>query len=149
MITTGDIITYKEMGQEFGLCLQRKMNFKLKDICSVFLILSDSVHEFENNGTRLIFEGHDMPKDRIVDTKKVNQPKIYPSGRLTENTLFYNAANAYKNNGSDPEEIKVYRKLYSGYWLYLGLFQLIDSWITQSNNREVFKFKLHLIPEII
>ena len=34
--------------------------------------------------------------------------------------------------------------MYSGVWVYNGIFQLVDAFIENSNNRNVFKFRLEL-----
>jgi hypothetical protein len=64
-----------------------------------------------------------------------------PAGTLTQNGLFFEAAQRYQD-GSEPEIVKVYEKIRSGIWTFNGFFQLIDSWIEESQGRKVFKFRL-------
>ena len=65
------------------------------------------------------------------------------NGSLTQNGLFFEAAQNFKK-GENAELVKVYEKLKNGIWTYNGIFELIDSWIEQSLNRNVFKFKLKI-----
>ncbi len=53
----------------------------------------------------------------------------------------------YKSGEIAPELVKVYEKIYSGIWVYNGLFQLIDAWLENSNARDVFKFRLTFIED--
>lgn len=64
-----------------------------------------------------------------------------PSGTLTENGKFYQAALKYKSSGT-AKVIKVYEKINNGIWVYNGYFNLTDAWIEKSGVRNVFKFKL-------
>ncbi|MFC2042325.1 HNH endonuclease, partial [Chloroflexota bacterium] len=67
---------------------------------------------------------------------------------LNQNGLFYKAAKTYKKKQIIPELVKVYEKLHAGIWVYNGLFKLLDSWKEESNNRQVFKFKLELTEHV-
>ena len=106
---------------------------------------------FENNGTTIIYEGHDVqlnycPKNK--EPKEVDQPMTLPSGALTENGKFYQAADVYKSTGIF-KTIKVYEKIKNGIWVYNGYFRLIDAWIEKVGMRNVFKFKLEMIDEVV
>lgn len=84
-------------------------------------------------------------------TKSVNQPMTNPSGSLTQNGLFYQAAMNYKQRKTEPELVRVYEKVRPGIWTYNGIFKLIDARKENSNLRLVFKFKLELsdqLPEL-
>jgi len=99
----------------------------------------------EDDGRILIYEGHDVPKTKENPLPKiVNQQMNNPSGTLNQNGLFYKAAKTYNKKQLIPELVKVYEKLHAGIWVYNGLFKLLDSWKEESNNRQVFKFKLEL-----
>lgn len=142
----GDVISYIEMCQEEGISLQRGMNFRIKDKCSVILMslrrnapYSDKV---EDNGDTLIYEGHDIARSRGQDPKLVSQEMQNSGGSLTQNGLFSKAAIDYKNNKCEVELVKVYEKIHAGIWVYAGIFMLVDSWQEEINNRKVFKFKL-------
>lgn len=149
MFNSGDVISYLDMCHEEGVNLQRGMNYRLRGETSVILMslrpnapYSDRI---EDDGRMLIYEGHDVPKNQENPVPKVvAQPMKNPGGRLTQNGLFFRAASRYKVEGATPELVRVYEKLHAGIWVYNGLFKLIDSWIEDSNNREVFKFKLEL-----
>lgn len=142
-----EIIPYLEMCQREGLSLQRGMNFGLRGNHSVILmsLRANAPYEdaFQDNGTILIYEGHDEPRgSRIPDPKRVDQPECSPAGSLTQNGLFYRAAQEAKAGMRPPERVRVYEKIRQGIWSYNGLFHLVDAWRQTSNNRQVFKFKL-------
>ncbi|QDA62629.1 HNH endonuclease [Hymenobacter jejuensis] len=130
------------------------MNFQVGGEVSVILMSlrkgAPYADRIENNGDVLIYEGHDVPKNESANPKTVNQPMVLPSGRLTQNGKFFQAAEGYKN-GRSPELVKVYEKIKDGIWVYNGVFELIDSWIEKSKSeaRNVFKFKLHVTDRSI
>src|SRR5208283_3238355 len=102
--------------------------------------------KIEDNGTTLIYEGHDHP--RTVDCtnpKIIDQPQRYAAGVPTENGRFHRAAQETKVGGRPPERVRVYEKIHSGIWSYNGVFHLVDSWIESDNYRSVFKFRLEAI----
>ncbi|MGI6192727.1 MAG: HNH endonuclease [Christensenellales bacterium] len=106
--------------------------------------------KFEDNGTTIIYEGHDIQRNFAPsgsDPKTLDQPMYNPTGTLTENGKFFNAAKNYNKNGKNPKIIKVYEKIQDGIWVYNGFFKLTDSWIENSKNRNVFKFKLVMIDD--
>lgn len=113
----GDIIRHVDMTMEEGRSLQRGMNFHLPNKEYGIILMSvrpnaPYADKFEDNGTTIIYEGHDVPKNyapKGVDPKTIDQPMHNPSGSLTENGKFYQAAQNYKN-GSSPKIIKVYEK---------------------------------------
>ncbi len=154
MFKPGDIISYIEMCQEEGVNLQRGMNYQLRNGFSVILMSlrkgAPYADRIEEKGSVLIYEGHDTPRINIaVNPKQVDQPMVNPTGTLTQNGLFYEAAMKYKNGERASEIVKVYEKIHSGIWAFNGLFRLVDSWQEESNNRKVFKFKMEIINEII
>ena len=150
MFKPGDVISYIEMCREEGVNLQRGMNYRLRNGFSVILMSlrprAPYADRIEENGKTLIYEGHDVSKIKGgPDPKKVDQPMYNPSGRLTQNGLFHDAAHAYKNKKKDSEHVKVYEKIRSGIWVYNGIFKLLDAWLEDIDVRKVFKFKLELI----
>lgn len=152
MFKTGDIISYLEMCQEEKVNLQRGMNFRLRDNYSVILMSvrkgAPYADKIEENGSVLIYEGHDAAKrNGAPDPKSVDQPFQNPNGSQTQNGLFFEAANNYKNKKTQAELVKVYEKIRPGIWVYNGIFKLVDAWIEKSNKRKVFKFRLILIEE--
>jgi len=149
----GDVISYLEMCQKEGVNLQRGMNFHLRGGYSVILmsvrIGAPYADRTEEAGKVLIYEGHDIPKSGgNLNPKSSDQPMTTPLGRLTQNGLFYRAAEKFKLNKERPEKVKVYEKIRAGIWVYNGIFRLVDSWQETNNMRRVFKFKLELIDEI-
>ena len=154
MLKAGEVISYLKMCNEEGINLQRGMNFRLRGRTSVILMSlrpgAPYADRIEDNGSVLIYEGHDIPRRKNgPDPKKVDQQMFNSNGSLTQNGLFYQAAFDYKNRKRDAELVKVYEKIRNGIWVYNGLFKLIDAWQEQSNARKVFKFKLELTDENI
>ena len=145
----GEVISYMEMCSTIGVNLQRGMNFRLKDGESIILMSlrpgAPYADRVEDEGRTLIYEGHDIARTAdIAYPKKLDQPDRNPGGSLTQNGLFAVAAQKYKEGTAQPERVRVFEKIRSGIWVYNGLFKLIDSWIEDSGDRKVFKFKLQL-----
>jgi hypothetical protein len=146
------IISYLEMCQREGFSLQRGMNFKINNGKSIILMSvrknAPYKDRIEDNGTTIIYEGHDVSKSvQHKNPKEHDQPRVTSSGKLTENGKFHKAAIDYKLGHQKPERILVYEKIRQGIWSYNGEFNLIDSWIEESQGRKVFKFKLVAIEE--
>jgi hypothetical protein len=142
-----EIIPYLEMCQREGVSLQRGMNFELQGNHSVILMSvrpnAPYADRFEDDGTTLIYEGHDVPRTaQNPNPKTVDQPERTPSGNLTQNGLFQHAAHRYRDGQREPERVRVYEKIKQGIWSYNGVFHLIDAWKEPSSGRQVFKFKL-------
>lgn len=149
----GSVIAYIEMCQREGTSLQRGMNFRLKGRHSVILMSlrpnSPYRDEVQDDGTVLIYEGHDVPKTQgIVDSKKLDQPESLRSGKLTENGKFHQAAQRYKAGEKGPDIVQVYEKIKDGIWIDNGFFHLVDSWGENDGVRNVFKFKLVAVDSI-
>ncbi len=148
----GQIISYLEMCQEEHVSLQRGMNFHLRGDTSVILMsrrvgapYSDSVEE---DGRVLVYEGHDVPKERHgPHPKQIDQPWTSANGRSTQNKLFYDAARRAAQGVQRPELVRVYEKIKQGIWTFNGTFQLADAWIAPSGQRKVFKFRLELTEQ--
>ena len=82
--------------------------------------------------------------------KLIDQPIANSTGTLTQNGLFYQAAENYKEGErKQPAKIKVYRKIKMGIWVDMGFYNLIDASIEYDGNRNVFKFFLNPIFEEI
>lgn len=148
----GTIIPYIEMCQRENASLQRGMNFRLHGRHSVILMsrrpnapYSDRVEE---DGTVLIYEGHDVPKNANNPVPKVvDQPEFLPSGRPTENGKFATAARNFKVGKKGPDIVRVYEKIRTGIWADNGYFHLVDVWREDDDHRSVFKFKLVAIDQ--
>ena len=152
MFRQSDVISYIEMCQYEGVNLQRGMNFRLRNNISVILMslrqnspYADIVHD---NGRILIYEGHDISRrPESSNPKTVDQPMFNPSGTLTQNGLFYEAALKFKEDNTKFELVRVYEKIHSGIWTFNGVFKLVNSWQELSDNRQVFKFKLEITED--
>jgi hypothetical protein len=145
----GDVISYFDMCAEEGTSLRRGMNYQLRHRTTVILMSTRAGAPYkdrvEENGRVLIYEGHDNPRPPSgSNPKEVDQEEKNPDGTLTQNGLFTNAANSYKQGIREPEVVRVYEKIKTGIWVYNGLFSLTDVWREQSERRSVFKFRLEL-----
>lgn len=142
-----NILSHNEMCRREGVSLQRGMNFGLGGTHSVILMSmrfnAPYRDRLEDGGTTLIYEGHDQPKNTFCPNPKiVDQPGALPSGKLTQNGKFHEAAQKFKAGERVPERVRVYEKIRSGIWSYNGIFHLVDAWQERDNHRIVFKFKL-------
>lgn len=142
-----NIISYFEMCTREGTSLQHGMNFRLRGGHSVILMSVRANAPYrdrvEEDGTVLVYEGHDIP--RSADTplpKTIDQPMHLPSGGLSRNGKFYEAALAFKRGDQEPDLARVYEKIKKGIWSDNGFFQLVDAWIESDERRNVFRFKL-------
>ncbi|MBI2831176.1 MAG: HNH endonuclease [Chloroflexi bacterium] len=149
----GDVMSYLEMCSYEGVNLQKGMNFRLRNGVSVILMSlrpgAPYADRIEEGGRILIYEGHDVPKrDNDIDPKTLDQQAKNPTGTLSQNGLFYEAAVRWKRTHVKPELVKVYEKIRPGMWVYNGLFTLVDAWRETSGERRVFKFKLELIGDV-
>lgn len=148
-----EIISYIEMCIRERTSLQRGMNYRIGGNYSVILMSTRKnapyKDEIIDDGTILIYEGHDVPKNSYtLNPKEVDQPEKTLNGSLTQNGKFHKAAQDYKNGLREPELVRVYEKIRDGIWSYNGIFELIDSWIENDNKRHVFKFKLVAIEDV-
>jgi hypothetical protein len=145
-----EIISYNEMCRREGASLQRGMNFGIGGTHSVILmsLRANAPYEdrIEENGTVLIYEGHDEPRtDETTEPKALDQPKATKTGRLTQNGQFQAAAFDYREGRRQAERVRVYEKIHSGIWSYNGIFHLIAAWTEQVGSRSVFKFRLEAV----
>ena len=142
-----EIISYFEMCRREGASLQRGMNFGLAKNHSVILMSvrhgAPYRDRLEEEGSVLVYEGHDEPRDQAnPNPKQVDQPMRTPAGTPTQNGLFVHAAEDYKRRVRPPERVRVYEKLKQGIWSYNGVFHLVDAWKEHDGRRNVFRFKL-------
>lgn len=138
------------MCQREGTSLQQGMNFGLGGTHSVILVSfrpnAPYRDKIEDGGTTLIYEGHDEPKGKKnPNPKTVDQPGKYPSGSLTQNGKFHQAAQLAKMGKEAPERVRAYEKIRAGIWSYNGIFLLVDSWQESDGRRKVFKFRLNAV----
>lgn len=147
MLMPGDVISYREMCIEEDMSMQRGMNYGLRGRHSVILMSvghdAPYADYIEQNGTMLIYEGHNVPQKRgAADAQKQDQQLFSHVGSLTQNGRFYEAAQDYKAGIRIAELVKVYEKVLSGVWVYNGLFSLTDAWQEWNGTRHVFKFRM-------
>ena len=140
------IISYADIVKREGIMLQRGMNYRVKPDYSIILMsvrkgapYRDQWHE--DTGV-LEYEGHDEPRTVGHDPKRIDQPMKTPSGRLTENGKFYEAANQYKDGSRKPEVVQVYEKISEGIWCDQGRYELVDAQTVFDGGRNVFRFFL-------
>jgi hypothetical protein len=146
-VMANEVISYLEMCGREGTSLQRGMNFGLRDDRSVLLMSvrpsAPYQDRLEDDGTTLIYEGHDESRsDAVPQPKAVDQPYRTAYGTLTQNGRFFQAAQDHQDGRRPPERVRVYEKLRKGIWSYNGVFHLVDSWQEDDGGRKVFKFKL-------
>jgi hypothetical protein len=147
----GDIVSHHQMCGFERAQLQRGMNYRHHQRRSIFLMsrrpnapYRDEVHD---EGKTLIYEGHDLPNYKDgPDPKTVDQPLNLPSGKPTQNGLFYKAAEA-RGHTDEFERVFVYEKIKAGIWVYNGVFALRSAEIEHDGTRNVCKFKLELLDE--
>jgi hypothetical protein len=142
----GRILKHPEMCQTEGLSLQKGMNYCPLRNHSILLMSrrKDAPYRdrVEDSGLTLIYEGHDVSRAaNISNPKIVDQPQYLPSGKLTENGKFFEAAMRHKL-GKGTRRVRVYEKLREGIWADNGNFNLVDAWQEADGSRKVFKFKL-------
>lgn len=141
-----EIISYPDMVQREGIALQKGMNFRVRKGAPY----QDQWHDTGRCAGMLEYEGHDVPRYRgsRIDPKVVDQPMRLPSGALTENGKFFEAAQAAKRNEQLPEIIQVYEKISAGIWCDRGRHLLLDAEIKSvpaekiRRTRKVFRFFL-------
>lgn len=143
-----DIFSYREMCDAESWTLQKGMNFQINNSFSVILMSQRTNAPYKDriydDGITIEYEGEDISKKYSRNPKYEDQRDKLPSGKLTQNGLFTEAVNKYKETGKDPEIVKVYEKIMDGVWSLKGFFDLIDYKIVFENGRNVFRFILRL-----
>jgi len=148
-----DILSYNELVLKEKINIQRGMNFRPKNKNYSILLMSvreDSPYNdtFDEKEKILYYEGEDVSRTEHDTPKKFDQPFFKKSGTLTNNGIFFKAAEEYKlNRKSKPEKVKVYEKIDRNVWADKGFFNLIDAKynFSEKENRKVFKFLLQPI----
>jgi hypothetical protein len=140
-----EILTYWEMCAREKGSLQRGMYFREPPAVSVVLMSrrrgAPSEDSLSEDGTELIYEGHDVRREPDVDPKSVDQPWTLPTGQPTENARFARAA---EEPTARKPTVRVYEKLRPGIWSDKGLFQLVGYQYNNVSGRRVFKFRMRL-----
>jgi hypothetical protein len=148
-----DIISHHDMCGRESMSLQRGMNFRTAGGHAVVLssLRPGAPYDdrLEENGSVLIYEGHDEPRSKdCPNPKAVDQPLETKWRRLTQNGLFHEAAQEFRRGNREPLHVRVYEKIKAGIWVYNGVFALEDSWMETIGRRRVFKFKLKLLEDL-
>lgn len=143
-----EIISYWQMCEAEGhRQLQRGMYFELEPTHSVLLMSikpnAPYADRISDDGMTIYYEGHDATGDR---EKKYDQPEQNPSGSLTQNGLFAQAAKKGKSSGN-YRLVRVYEKIKDGIWNYRGLFELKDYSYQVRDGRKVFEFVLTIADQ--
>jgi hypothetical protein len=149
----GQIISYIEMCQAWSVSFQKGMHYHLRPNLSVLLMSRRQSAPYrdgiEETGRVLVYEGHDMSRSQSCPKpKSLDQPRATPSGKLTQNGLFEQAAIEAKKGKRSPEIVAVYEKIRAGIWAFNGFFRLTDCWREQDGSRSVFKFQLELAEDL-
>lgn len=143
-----EIISYRQMcDAEKVQTLQRGMNYRLNPNYSVILMSQRRNAPYRDSilpdGITIEYEGHDVPKtSSSIDPKRIDQPRVTSSGKLTQNGLFASAVEDYRDGKRTPEIVRAYEKIFSGVWSEKGFFNLIDYKYINVNNRNVYRFFL-------
>ena len=143
-----EILSYREMCDREGVqTLQRGMNYRLNAGYSVVLMSRRSNAPYRDrvleDGQTIEYEGHDTARTGSgTNPKDVDQPRILPSGRPTQNGLFADAVDTARREKREPKLVRVYEKLFAGVWSDKGNFDLVDYTIDSDGNRLAFKFYL-------
>ncbi len=151
MYSVGDVISYHSMCGEEGTQLQRGMNYRLPSGRTVILMSRRTNAPYRDqivdDGTTIIYEGHDAPKTAALPfPKQVDQPALTPRGSITQNGRFSRAAESFKQGMADAELVWVYEKIQTGIWVFNGVFRLVDAWREPDEYRQVFRFRLEMAP---
>jgi hypothetical protein len=141
-----EILTYAEMVMRERQALQAGMNFRDPPRVPIFLMSrrpnAPYADELSEDGTELVYEGHDVQRTTGIDPKLQDQPRFTAAGRLTQNGKF---AEAVDRSATFPL-VRVYEKLREGIWSDKGLFNIVRYEYVTSGTRRVFKFHLQLSP---
>lgn len=149
-IVRDEILSYREMcDTENKQTLQRGMNFRLNPSYSVILMSQRSNAPYKDklyeDGITIEYEGHNVSRRSYEHNPRLeDQPDRLPSGKNTQNGLFIQAVQRYKQQADKPEVVKVYEKIMDGVWSLKGYFDLIDYKIVNDGGRNVFRFILRL-----
>lgn len=145
-----NIYSYSEISSREGFNIQKGMNYRpIGKRYSIFLM---SIREnapyndgFDNDGKILVYEGEDITRRETIEPKNFDQPLFTKTGKLTNNGLFFKAAEDFKYKRKEkPELIKVYEKIENNVWSDKGWFELVDVnyQLIKGEKRKVFKFLL-------
>ena len=147
-----EILTYWEMCAREKGSLQRGMYYRAPPGISVVLMSRRPGAPYDDSladdGTELVYEGHDAKRELGSDPKTIDQPWALPSGEPTENAKFAEEAERRKVRKG---LVRAYEKLRPGIWSDKGLFELVSYEYKSLGTRKVFKFRMRLadVPDDI
>jgi hypothetical protein len=138
----GQIISYIEMCQAWSVSFQKGMHYHLRPSLSVLLMSRRQGAPYrdriEETGRVLVYEGHDVSRSQSCPKpKSLDQPRATPSGKLTQNGLFEQAAIEAKKGKRSPEIVAVYEKIHAGIWAFNGF---LGSRAAGENKTELAQF---------
>lgn len=124
-----NVLSRNEMCRREGVSLQRGMNLGLGGNHSVILMCvrpnAPYRDRLEDGGTTLIYEGHNQPKTTSCPNPKlVDQPGALPSGTVTQNGKFYQAARSSKMANDHLSGFASMRRCAQAYGHTMGSFIL-------------------------
>jgi hypothetical protein len=153
-----EIINYTDMTHREAMTLQKGMNFLEGRPYSIILMsvrkgapYQDKWHEERG---LLEYKGHDAPQARgrpkpghVRIPKRADQPLAMPTGSVTENGRFFQAADDFKAGAKPARIVQVYEKIATGIWCDRGKHELVDAEIkavpaTRKKTRNVCRFYL-------
>ena len=122
-----NIISYIEMCRREALSLQAGMNFGVGGNHSVILMSvrpnAPYRDRIEDGGTSLIYEGHDQPRSpNLPNPKLVDRLGVLPTGKLSQNGKFDQAAQDAKTGRRRPERVRAYEKINPEFGATTGSF---------------------------
>jgi hypothetical protein len=145
----GDIVSHDEMCKAEGGMLQRGMLFRSPPQIGVILMSQRRNAPYKDvvdGAGNLLYEGHDAPRtDENPEPKRVDQLRISPAGRATENGKFADWTDRHLGGEVPPALFHVYEKLLKGIWSFRGSYALRSYRYEEVESRRVFRFLLEPI----
>ena len=135
----GEIISCLELCIREKAHLQHGMNWRIQSTHSVFLMSTRKGSPYddriEDEGRTLIYKGHDAPKNtKSKEPKTVDQPRLLPSGNLTRNGVFAEAAEAYKAGLKPLEHQRCMRRLGPAYGPIMASFCSLTNGLSRTKS---------------
>jgi hypothetical protein len=130
-----------------GMALQRGMYFRPSPAPGVILMSrrpnAPYADEMSEDESILVYEGHDVRRTiTTLNPKGIDQPRNEPDGKPTQNGLFADSVDDFKQSRATAAIFRVYEKMRPGVWTDRGLSLLKDYSYEMSGMRRVFKFGL-------
>ena len=142
-----EILSYWDMCSRQSMALQRGMYFKLPPAHGVILMSrrpnAPYADEMSEDESIVIYEGHDVRRTATtLDPKAIDQPRYEADRKPTQNGLFADSVDAYKEARAEAAIFRVYEKMRAGIWTDRGLYLLKDYSYEMADPRRVFNFWL-------